>query len=214
MPEETKSVRISRPILIHTSSFNSPSSHSKTSNQPRLPPPPRPPRPEGAGLFDAQATITAAPFELNRYARASQPPHSKSPFRLSQLDNPLPPILTTASELFEHIREPQPLRPRRSSGLTSLDLHSLSEFAVTSEPSQPINRARSSSTKPAMEPSTYLDPVAALEAITQQKSDAIRLAREQADAVAEMSRRSKTEVPPYSFEELIGKGAYGRVYKG
>ena len=65
-----------------------------------------------------------------------------------------------------------------------------------------------------MDPSTYLDAAAALEAITQHKSEAIRLAREQSDAVNEMCRRSKTEVPPYSFEELIGKGAYGRVYKG
>lgn len=51
-------------------------------------------------------------------------------------------------------------------------------------------------------------------AITKHKAEAIKLAREQAAAVQEMCRRAKTEVPPYEFEELIGKGAYGRVYKG
>jgi serine/threonine protein kinase len=51
-------------------------------------------------------------------------------------------------------------------------------------------------------------------AITKHKAEAIKLAREQGVAVQEMCRRAKTEVPPYEFEELIGKGAYGRVYKG
>jgi serine/threonine protein kinase len=51
-------------------------------------------------------------------------------------------------------------------------------------------------------------------AITKHKAEAIKLAREQGVAVQEMCRRAKTEAPPYEFEELIGKGAYGRVYKG
>jgi serine/threonine protein kinase len=51
-------------------------------------------------------------------------------------------------------------------------------------------------------------------AITKHKVEAIKLAREQGIAVQEMCRRAKTDVPPYEFEELIGKGAYGRVYKG
>lgn len=60
----------------------------------------------------------------------------------------------------------------------------------------------------------FLDPSSAMAAITRHKAEAIRLAREQGAAVKEMCRRAKTEVPPYEFEELIGKGAYGRVYKG
>jgi serine/threonine protein kinase len=60
--------------------------------------------------------------------------------------------------------------------------------------------------------SRLLDP--AMVAITKQKAEAMKLAREQAAAVQEMCRRAKTDVPPYEFEELIGKGAYGRVYKG
>ncbi|OJJ47238.1 hypothetical protein ASPZODRAFT_64892 [Penicilliopsis zonata CBS 506.65] len=60
--------------------------------------------------------------------------------------------------------------------------------------------------------SRLLDP--AMAAITKHKAEAIRLAKEQAAAVQEMCRRAKSEAPPYEFEELIGKGAYGRVYKG
>ncbi|KAJ5164063.1 uncharacterized protein N7500_005893 [Penicillium coprophilum] len=62
--------------------------------------------------------------------------------------------------------------------------------------------------------SRLLDPSSAMAAITRHKAEAIKLAREQGVAVQEMCRRAKTEIPPYEFEELIGKGAYGRVYKG
>ncbi|KAL3461583.1 hypothetical protein BJX64DRAFT_154644 [Aspergillus heterothallicus] len=62
--------------------------------------------------------------------------------------------------------------------------------------------------------SRFLDPTSAVAAITKHKAEAIKLAREQGTAVREMCRRAKTETPPYEFEELIGKGAYGRVYKG
>lgn len=62
--------------------------------------------------------------------------------------------------------------------------------------------------------SRFLDPSSAMAAITRHKAEAIKLAREQGTAVKEMCRRARTDVPPYEFEELIGKGAYGRVYKG
>ncbi|KAF7593125.1 hypothetical protein BBP40_012004 [Aspergillus hancockii] len=62
--------------------------------------------------------------------------------------------------------------------------------------------------------SKLLDPTSAMAAITKHKAEAIKLAREQGTAVKEMCRRAKTDSPPYEFEELIGKGAYGRVYKG
>ncbi|KAL3471966.1 hypothetical protein BJX99DRAFT_14274 [Aspergillus californicus] len=62
--------------------------------------------------------------------------------------------------------------------------------------------------------SHFLDPTSAMAAITKHKLEAIKLAREQGIAVREMCRRAKAETPPYDFEELIGKGAYGRVYKG
>ncbi|PYH94198.1 kinase-like protein [Aspergillus ellipticus CBS 707.79] len=62
--------------------------------------------------------------------------------------------------------------------------------------------------------SRFLDPTSAVAAITKHKAEAMKLAREQSVAVQEMCRRAKTECPPYEFEELIGKGSYGRVYKG
>jgi serine/threonine protein kinase len=63
--------------------------------------------------------------------------------------------------------------------------------------------------------SGFLDPTSAMAAaISKHKAEAIKLAREQGAAVREMCRRAKTEPPPYEFEELIGKGSYGRVYKG
>ncbi|KAJ5596498.1 hypothetical protein N7450_002956 [Penicillium hetheringtonii] len=62
--------------------------------------------------------------------------------------------------------------------------------------------------------SKFLDPSSAMAAITRHKAEAIKLAREQGNAVVEMCRRAKSDAPPYEFEELIGKGAYGRVYKG
>lgn len=62
--------------------------------------------------------------------------------------------------------------------------------------------------------SRFLDPSSAMAAITKHKAEAMKLAREQAAAIKEMCRRAKSEPPAYEFEELIGKGTYGRVYKG
>ncbi|KAJ4287974.1 hypothetical protein N0V90_011989 [Kalmusia sp. IMI 367209] len=46
------------------------------------------------------------------------------------------------------------------------------------------------------------------------KGRAIQQAKEMQDLVAERAKRSGDEPPPYDFYELIGKGAYGRVFKG
>ena len=46
------------------------------------------------------------------------------------------------------------------------------------------------------------------------KGRAIQQAKEMQDIVAERARRSGDDPPPYDFHELIGKGAYGRVFKG
>ncbi|KAF1840373.1 uncharacterized protein K460DRAFT_297054 [Cucurbitaria berberidis CBS 394.84] len=46
------------------------------------------------------------------------------------------------------------------------------------------------------------------------KGRAIQQAKEMAVLVAERAKRSGDEPPPYDFYELIGKGAYGRVFKG
>ena len=62
--------------------------------------------------------------------------------------------------------------------------------------------------------SGFLNPTSMMAAVTRHKAEAIKLAKEQGAAVKEMCRRSKLDRPPYEFEELIGKGSYGRVYKG
>lgn len=62
--------------------------------------------------------------------------------------------------------------------------------------------------------SHFLDPSSAVAAITKHKAEAMKLAREQGVAIKAMCRRAKLEPPSYEFEELIGKGTYGRVYKG
>ena len=43
---------------------------------------------------------------------------------------------------------------------------------------------------------------------------AVQQAKEMEALVAERAKRSGDESPPYDFYELIGKGAYGRVFKG
>ena len=51
-------------------------------------------------------------------------------------------------------------------------------------------------------------------ALTAHRREAIRLAKSQERAVAERCKRSDQETPGYAFDELIGKGSFGRVYKG
>ncbi|ORX99888.1 hypothetical protein BCR34DRAFT_122283 [Clohesyomyces aquaticus] len=46
------------------------------------------------------------------------------------------------------------------------------------------------------------------------KLRAIQQAKDQETLVAERAKRSGDEPPPYEFSELIGKGSYGRVFKG
>jgi hypothetical protein len=51
-------------------------------------------------------------------------------------------------------------------------------------------------------------------AMTAHRREAIRLAKSQEQAVTERCKRSNQDPPGYSFDELIGKGSFGRVYKG
>lgn len=46
------------------------------------------------------------------------------------------------------------------------------------------------------------------------RHEAVRLAEVQQRAVIEKCKRSKESEPDYIFDELIGKGSFGRVYKG
>ncbi|KAJ9497203.1 hypothetical protein H2202_007359 [Exophiala xenobiotica] len=50
--------------------------------------------------------------------------------------------------------------------------------------------------------------------MTAHHREAVRLAEEQQRAVTEKCKRSNQLAPNYAFDELIGKGSFGRVYKG
>ena len=58
----------------------------------------------------------------------------------------------------------------------------------------------------------YLDPLHSNN-MTRQKAETIRIAHEQQAAIAEKLIRNGLEFPRYEFQELIGKGSYGRVFK-
>jgi serine/threonine protein kinase len=51
-------------------------------------------------------------------------------------------------------------------------------------------------------------------AMTEHRREAVRLAKSQESSVIEKCKRGNQEMPDYAFDELIGKGSYGRVYKG
>lgn len=51
-------------------------------------------------------------------------------------------------------------------------------------------------------------------AMTEHRREAVRMAKSQEAAVVEKCKRSGVAPPGYTFDELIGKGSFGRVYKG
>ncbi|KAK5092808.1 hypothetical protein LTR70_005124 [Exophiala xenobiotica] len=51
-------------------------------------------------------------------------------------------------------------------------------------------------------------------AMTAHRREAVRLAKSQEKAVSDKCIRAGQEPPGYAFDELIGKGSFGRVYKG
>lgn len=61
---------------------------------------------------------------------------------------------------------------------------------------------------------SFLDPVSAVhDTLSKQKKETIRIAKEQEKAIHEKLARNNHPIPKYEFLELIGKGAYGRVFK-
>ncbi|KAL8979481.1 MAG: hypothetical protein Q9177_006133, partial [Variospora cf. flavescens] len=60
----------------------------------------------------------------------------------------------------------------------------------------------------------FLAPVAAdSPVVTKQKERTRQIAREQQQALAARLKKNNLEMPPFEFLELIGKGAFGRVFK-
>lgn len=58
-----------------------------------------------------------------------------------------------------------------------------------------------------------LDPGSRIMADLQEKTRRVKDAKDMYETIVRNAERSNTSVPPYEFLELIGKGAYGRVYK-
>ncbi len=60
----------------------------------------------------------------------------------------------------------------------------------------------------------FLAPAAAASAVvTKQKERTMQIAQEQQQALAARLKKNNIEMPPFEFLELIGKGAFGRVFK-
>jgi hypothetical protein len=101
---------------------------------------------------------------------------------------------------------------RLSLGLfnTEIEEPALSEIAKGKRPEP---RQLTSSPPIASEDMDFLNPESAM-AMTGHRREAIRMAKSQEAAVVEKCRRSGAPAPGYTFDELIGKGSFGRVYKG
>lgn len=75
---------------------------------------------------------------------------------------------------------------------------------------KPLNQSKMDS---AQHPS-FLEPSSAAgDTISKQRAETTRIAKEQEKAIHEKLTRNNHEIPKYEFLELIGKGAYGRVFK-
>jgi hypothetical protein len=99
----------------------------------------------------------------------------------------------------------------RSTGFPEVEIEepALSEVAKGKRPERsnsPSSRRRSS------EEMDLLNPESAV-AMTHHRREAVRMAKSQEAAVVEKCKRSGVAAPQYTFDELIGKGSYGRVYK-
>lgn len=112
------------------------------------------------------------------------------------------------------LRAPPPIPTAPSFGSIGSSIESPLERILESpfEHDRPIARLRLDSVDKKlsnMEPTRLQPPV-----MGGTKGRAIQQAKEMETLVAERAKRSGDEPPPYDFYELIGKGAYGRVFKG
>ncbi len=62
--------------------------------------------------------------------------------------------------------------------------------------------------------SQFLDPASAIgNDLSRHKAAAVKIAKDQEQAIHAKLRRNGDPIPEYEFLELIGKGSYGRVFK-
>ncbi|KAL9604811.1 MAG: hypothetical protein Q9219_000259 [cf. Caloplaca sp. 3 TL-2023] len=64
-----------------------------------------------------------------------------------------------------------------------------------------------------MDPNLLAPGMASSTVITKQKERTMKIAKEQQAALAARLKKNNLEMPPFDFLELIGKGAFGRVFK-
>jgi hypothetical protein len=130
---------------------------------------------------------------LDQYLSTDSPPDSPP----ESTETPTQGALKTGAQHLEVSvpQEPEELTPRIT---RSLIQHRLRPSDSESESgSDAMDRLR---------------PESAL-AVSQHRREAIRLAKAQETSVIEKCRRSGASIPEYAFDELIGKGSFGRVYK-
>lgn len=84
----------------------------------------------------------------------------------------------------------------------------------------PLSRIRSEiGSRPRQQTSRNMDArfltpaTAASITMTKQKEKTTRIAKEQQEALQARLQKNDMEMPPFEFLELIGKGAFGRVFK-
>jgi hypothetical protein len=86
-------------------------------------------------------------------------------------------------------------------------------FSEVARGKRPDLREPSPSRDRSSEDMDFLNPESAM-AMTGHRREAVRMAKSQEAAVVEKCKRSGAAAPGYTFDELIGKGSFGRVYKG
>lgn len=123
--------------------------------------------------------------------------------------------LTTAATAVKGLGLPRlelPSFPRLSLSVFQTDTNetALSEVARGKRPE--LREPRQSRRLPS-EDMDFLNPESAM-AMTEHRREAVRMAKSQEAAVVEKCKRSGAAAPGYTFDELIGKGSFGRVYKG
>jgi hypothetical protein len=102
--------------------------------------------------------------------------------------------------------------PRLSLGLGDSDTE-ISELSEVAKGKQPERRTPALEIGEIPEDMDFLHPESAM-AMTEHRREAVRMAKSQEAAVIEKCKRSGVAPPEYAFDELIGKGSFGRVYKG
>lgn len=130
----------------------------------------------------------------------------------------------THFKLFGEYPEEEPVRPEPDFQISSKDVPRLRrewihEALLPEEDLEEISHfdcegLQNSEDPPRSSPKmSFLHPESAA-VMTEHRREAVRLAQAQEKSVIEKCKRSGQEAPGYTFDELIGKGSFGRVYKG